>query len=258
MSSVTEKQANFQWPNSQISSILSEPGSEVCRHWFAKVKHLLSVRRVGGCFTAKLGCDMRFLQSLSFLRGSVAWLNNLKLECVPFVCIPGCHFHDNYSLLPFLRFMHSILWGIGFLSISSLPGNAIWKYPQIQITQVDKKALSYSSPLLTKWLHSGSIRWTGSHEAIIGCISVDNSDQCISLPYLKSSWNSLRATASWHLSSFLLAPSYSTPLVQFHCHHKSWDLMYFPNQPGVPETRYHRWVCCSLSNWQQACHETVS
>lgn len=95
--STTDKKANFQGPNSQISFILSEPRRGVFRYRFAKVKHL-SALGVGGCFTAKLDYDMRFLQSLSFLLSSVAWLNNVKLEFVPFVCIPACHFHDNYSV----------------------------------------------------------------------------------------------------------------------------------------------------------------
>lgn len=104
--------------HSQTSFILSEPHRKFWDMYWLRLSTFYLSLEWAGVLWAKLYYDMRFLQSLSFLLSSVAWLHNPKLEFVPFVCIPGCHFHDNYSLFHFLRCMWSIILGVCSLSIS--------------------------------------------------------------------------------------------------------------------------------------------
>lgn len=104
--------------HSQTSFISSEPHRKFWDTDLLRLSTFYLSLEWADVLWAKLDYDMRFLQSLSFLLSSVAWLHNPKLEFVPFVCIPGCHFHDNYSLFHFWRRILSILLEVGSLSIS--------------------------------------------------------------------------------------------------------------------------------------------
>ena len=105
------------------------------------------------------------------------------------MCVPGCHFHDNYSLFHFSRFIYSILLGVGSISISILRETPFGNNHKFESSGRQENALLYfTSPpsINTIWVWA-TYRLTRKYEAIIRCIlwiiQINISPSLISIPH---------------------------------------------------------------------------
>lgn len=112
-----------------------------------------------------------------------------EIRICPFVCVPGCHLHDNYSLFHFSRFICSVLLGVGSISISILRETPLGNNHKFESSSRQENALLYftSPPSINTIRPWVTYTLTGKYEAIIRCIlwiiQINISPSLISIPH---------------------------------------------------------------------------